>query len=81
MTEAEELSEDYRQVFGSEAGMRVLADICKECSILAPLPEPVLYGEGMRNVGLSILTKIRGADSGGLAILADILANNERNEI
>jgi hypothetical protein len=80
MTEAEELIEDYRHTFSSEAGKRVLADICAECHVLRPLPVPLEHSEGQRNAALSLLTKIRGDDHGGIAVLAELLTITERKE-
>lgn len=55
---------DFRLVFGSEEGKRVLSYICRECGVLRPsfVPgealENTAFNEGMRNVALMILTAL-----------------------
>jgi hypothetical protein len=56
--------EDFRFVFSSEEGKRVLSHICRECGVLRPsfVPgealENAAFNEGMRNVALMILTAL-----------------------
>ena len=58
---------DFRAVFESEAGRRVLAQIMEWClmwrSTAAPEPHDTYYNEGKRAIGLQIM-KVMGADSG-----------------
>ena len=54
--------EDFKAVFSSEQGKRVLSYICRECGVLRPsfVPgealENTAFNEGMRNVSLKFET-------------------------
>lgn len=55
---------DYQQVFGSEAGQRVLTDILYDCGIISSSyvqgdPHSTCFNEGRRSMGLKILEKIK----------------------
>lgn len=54
---------DYKRVFGSQAGQRVLNDLIQSHGILHPLFDPTqpnvhIFREGERNVVLRILKKL-----------------------
>ncbi len=54
---------DYKVVFGSEEGKRVLHDILKSCGMLTSSFDEssvtMAYKEGQRNVALSLLHKTK----------------------
>ena len=56
------LSDDYREVFRTPAGQRVLADILRRSRVLDTVfdanPTVAAYGEGQRRVGLEIVELI-----------------------
>jgi hypothetical protein len=60
---AEQLRKDYTEVFKSEAGQRVLADLKRTCFYYTPtldvMPHVMAYNEGQRNVILHIETKLK----------------------
>jgi len=62
-TERQQLVMDYRQVFGSEAGRRVLGDILQSVGVMQTSFGPdgaaaVAFREGRRRVGLEIIQTI-----------------------
>lgn len=54
---------DYRKVFGTDQGKRVLWDICKNAQILTPCytgkAEEAIFRDGERNVALRILSTLK----------------------
>lgn len=73
--------DDFRLVFGSEEGKRVLSHICRECGVLRPsfVPgealENAAFNEGMRNVALMILTALDETPERFLEFSQEIGAN------
>ena len=73
--------DDFRFVFGSEEGKRVLSHICRECGVLRPsfVPgealENAAFNEGMRNVALMILTSLDETPERFLELSQEIEAN------
>ena len=73
--------DDFKFVFGSEEGKRVLSHICRECGVLRPsyIPgeplENAAFNEGMRNVALMILTALDEAPERFLELSQEIEAN------
>jgi hypothetical protein len=62
-TAEQQLHIDYKQVFGTEQGQRVLEDILAYCHVLEPLTgsietNAVLIREGRRDAGMTILQKL-----------------------
>lgn len=58
----DQLKRDYRDVFGTPAGKRVLEDIAIGCNIHRPLPNDangMFIAEGMRRVYLNIQANIK----------------------
>lgn len=60
---AQQLKIDYNQVFGTDAGERVLADILAYCHVLEPLmgsidTNQIIIREARRDVALTILQKL-----------------------
>lgn len=65
---------DYRQVFGGEAGQRVLADILQRCGIAqstfaAGVPDQTAFNEGRRRVGLEIIETLNRDPDAARALL------------
>ena len=60
--QAEQLRKDYREVFESESGIRVLEDLEKTCffndSTINEIPHIMTFNEGQRAVILHIKTKL-----------------------
>lgn len=56
----EDRARDYREVFLSAAGQRVLADLVLQCHVVSPIrpgdPYAAAHAEGERNVALRILS-------------------------
>ena len=75
------IKDDFRLVFGTEEGKRVLSHICRECGVLRPsfVPgealENAAFNEGMRNVALMILTALDETPERFLALSKEILNN------
>jgi|TARA_R110000787_G_scaffold270750_1_gene377767 hypothetical protein len=73
--------DDFRFVFSSEEGKRVLSHICRECGVLRPsfVPgealENTAFNEGMRNVALMILTALDETPERFLELSQEIEAN------
>jgi hypothetical protein len=73
--------EDFKAVFSSEQGKRVLSHICRECGVLRPsfVPgealENTAFNEGMRNVALMILTALDETPERFLELSQEIQAN------
>jgi|TARA_R110000803_G_scaffold14164_2_gene39472 hypothetical protein len=73
--------DDFRFVFSSEEGKRVLSHICRECGVLRPsfVPgealENTAFNEGMRNVALMILTAMDETPDRFLELSQEIEAN------
>ncbi len=73
--------DDFRFVFSSEEGKRVLSHICRECGVLRPsfVPgealENTAFNEGMRNVALMILTALDETPDRFLELSQEIEAN------
>jgi hypothetical protein len=73
--------DDFRFVFGSEEGKRVLSYICRECGVLRPsfVPgealENAAFNEGMRNVALMVLTMLDETPERFLELSQEIEAN------
>tara|TARA_R110000868_G_scaffold86473_3_gene242557 strand:- start:972 stop:1214 length:243 start_codon:yes stop_codon:yes gene_type:complete len=73
--------EDFKAVFSSEQGKRVLSHICRECGVLRPsfVPgealENTAFNEGMRNVALMILTALDETPERFLELSQEIEAN------
>jgi hypothetical protein len=73
--------DDFRFVFSSEEGRRVLSHICRECGVLRPsfVPgealENTAFNEGMRNVALMILTAMDETPDRFLELSQEIEAN------
>ena len=73
--------EDFKTVFGSEQGKRVLSHICRECGVLRPsfVPgealENTAFNEGMRNVALMILTALDETPERFLELSQEITSN------
>ena len=73
--------EDFKAVFSSEQGKRVLSHICRECGVLRPsfVPgealENTAFNEGMRNVALMILTALDESPERFLELSQEIEAN------
>jgi hypothetical protein len=71
------LAIDYRQVFGSQAGQRVLADILRRAGIMQTsfdaVPAIAAYNEGKRRIGLEIIELLNAdpADQERLARTGD----------
>jgi hypothetical protein len=75
------IKDDFRLVFGTEEGKRVLSHICRECGVLRPsfVPgealENAAFNEGMRNVALMILTALDETPERFLDLSKEILNN------
>lgn len=73
--------DDFKFVFSSEEGKRVLSHICRECGVLRPsfVPgealENTAFNEGMRNVALMILTSLDETPERFLELSQEIEAN------
>jgi hypothetical protein len=73
--------DDFKFVFSSEEGKRVLSHICRECGVLRPsfVPgealENTAFNEGMRNVALMILTALDETPDRFLELSQEIEAN------
>tara|TARA_R110000803_G_scaffold202235_1_gene267285 strand:+ start:221 stop:463 length:243 start_codon:yes stop_codon:yes gene_type:complete len=73
--------EDFKTVFSSEQGKRVLSHICRECGVLRPsfVPgealENTAFNEGMRNVALMILTALDETPERFLELSQEITSN------
>jgi hypothetical protein len=73
--------DDFKFVFSSEEGKRVLSHICRECGVLRPsfVPgealENTAFNEGMRNVALMILTAMDETPDRFLELSQEIEAN------
>jgi hypothetical protein len=73
--------DDFRFVFSSEEGKRVLSHICRECGVLRPsfVPgealENTAFNDGMRNVALMILTALDETPDRFLELSQEIEAN------
>lgn len=56
-----QLKSDFKLVFGTDEGKRVLSHICRECGVLQPSFVPgedvnaAVFREGQRNVALMVL--------------------------
>lgn len=75
------LKTDYKIVFGSKEGKRVLSHICRECGVLQPsyVPgqpaEDAIFNDGMRNVALMILTALDETPERFLDLSKEIIEN------
>ena len=75
------LKVDYRLVFGTNEGKRVLSHICRECGVLQPSyvhgqrPEDAIFNEGMRNAALMILTALDETPERFLELTQEIESN------
>ncbi len=73
--------DDFKFIFSSEEGKRVLSHICRECGVLRPsfVPgealENTAFNEGMRNVALMILTALDESPERFLELSQEIEAN------
>lgn len=73
--------DDFRLVFSTEEGKRVLSHICRECGVLRPsfVPgeaiENTAFNEGMRNVALMILTALGETPERFLKLSQEITEN------
>tara|TARA_R110000868_G_scaffold110982_2_gene299995 strand:- start:533 stop:775 length:243 start_codon:yes stop_codon:yes gene_type:complete len=73
--------DDFKFIFSSEEGKRVLSHICRECGVLRPsfIPgealENTAFNEGMRNVALMILTALDESPERFLELSQEIEAN------
>lgn len=73
--------DDFKFIFSSEEGKRVLSHICRECGVLRPsfIPgealENTAFNEGMRNVALMILTMLDETPERFLELSQEIEAN------
>ncbi len=73
--------DDFKFIFSSEEGKRVLSHICRECGVLRPsfIPgealENTAFNEGMRNVALMILTALDETPERFLELSQEIEAN------
>lgn len=73
--------DDFKFVFSSEEGKRVLSHLCRECGVLRPsfVPgealENTAFNEGMRNVALMILTALDETPDRFLELSQEIEAN------
>jgi hypothetical protein len=74
-------NDDFKFIFSSEEGKRVLSHICRECNVLRPsfVPgealENTAFNEGMRNVALMILTALDETPERFLELSQEIEAN------
>ena len=72
---------DFKLVFGTNEGKRVLSHICRECGVLRPsfVPgealENTAFNEGMRNVALMILTALDETPERFLELSQEITEN------
>ena len=73
--------DDFKFIFSSEEGKRVLSHICRECGVLRPsfVPgealENTAFNEGIRNVALMILTALDESPERFLELSQEIEAN------
>ena len=73
--------DDFKFIFSSEEGKRVLSHICRECGVLRPsfVPgealENTAFNEGMRNVALMILTALDETPERFLELSQEITSN------
>jgi hypothetical protein len=78
-----QIKNDYKIVFGTTEGKRVLSHICRECGVLQPSfvhgarPEDTIFNEGMRNAALMILTALDETPERFLALAQEIITNAE----
>ena len=79
----QELKLDFKVVFGSDAGKRVLSHICRECGVLQPSYVPgetandAIFNEGMRNAALMILTALDETPERFVELSQEIIQNAE----
>tara|TARA_R110000772_G_scaffold45125_4_gene103518 strand:- start:458 stop:736 length:279 start_codon:yes stop_codon:yes gene_type:complete len=72
---------DFRLVFSTEEGKRVLSHICRECGVLRPsyvlgeTVENTVFNEGMRNAALMILTALDETPERFLKLTQEITEN------
>ena len=77
------LKADFKTVFGSEEGKRVLSHICRECGVLQPSYAPgqsandAIFNEGMRNAALMILTALDETPERFLELSQEMIENAE----
>lgn len=77
------LKADFKIVFGTNEGKRVLSYICRECGVLQPSyvdgadSNGVMFREGMRNAALLILTALDETPERFLELSQEIIANAE----
>ena len=73
--------DDFKFIFSSEEGKRVLSHICRECGVLrlSFIPgealENTAFNEGTRNVALMILTALDETPERFLELSQEIEAN------
>lgn len=69
------LADDYRHVFASESGQRVLADLLRRAGVMQTShdgnPMQTAYAEGKRRIGLELIEMIN-ADPGAALRLATV---------
>ncbi len=75
------IKDDFRFVFSTDEGKRVLSHICRECGVLRPSFVPgmssndAIFMEGQRNVALLILTALDETPERFLELTQEILTN------
>ncbi len=75
------ITDDFRFVFGSEEGKRVLSHLCRECGVLRPSfvpgmnPNDAIFMEGQRNVAFLILTALDETPERFLELAQEMLTN------
>jgi hypothetical protein len=77
----QQLKDDFRIVFSTNEGKRVLSHLCRECGVLQPsfIPgertEDAIFKEGMRNVALMVLTALDETPERILELSQEIMTN------
>ncbi len=60
------LGQDYRDIFLSAAGERVMADLMRQCGMLETSmdgsPERTAFREGRRSIGLHVMEQLRWSE-------------------
>lgn len=75
------IKEDFRFIFGTDEGKRVLSHICREAGVLRPSyvpgmdPNDAIFMEGQRNVALMILAFLDETPERFLQLSMEIQAN------
>ena len=81
MPGSKQLKSDYKFVFGTDEGKRVLSDLCRSCGVLVPsyvpgqTAEETAFREGMRNTALMILTHLDETPERFLELTQEIHSN------